>query len=214
MWSQRPIVEKHTRYAFYHPSAEAIAAMICDLPNKLLTSLFFNVILYFMANLRGEASAFLIFYLFSFACLLTMSMFFRMVGLLSKTHAQAMAPVAVWILNLILSIGFVLPNREMKPWLRWIGYINPMAFTFESLMINEVSHCVLILCIRSFDLRYQFHDRRFPCSTLVPTGPGYENPSKSGVVCATVGVETEGYYVDGDAYLLLNYGFRSTHLWR
>ena len=214
MWSQRPIVERHTRYAFYHPSAEAIASMICDLPNKLLTSLFFNVILYFMTNLRREPSAFLTFYLFSFACLLTMSMFFRMVGLLSKTHAQAMAPVALWILNLILTIGFVLPNREMKPWLRWIGYINPMAFTFESLMINEVSHYIRILSTRSFDLRYQFNNRSFRCSTLLPTGPGYENPSKGGVVCATVGVESEGSYVDGGAYLLLNYGFRPTHLWR
>ena len=150
MWAQRPIVEKHTRYAFYHPSAEAVASMICDLPNKLLLSLFFNLILYFMADLRRDPSAFFTFYLFSLACLLAMSMFFRMVGLLSRTHAQAMAPVAIWILNLIISIGFVLPTREMKPWLRWICFINPMAYTFESLMINEVSSslicCVLGIC--------------------------------------------------------------------
>lgn len=138
MWAQRTIVEKHTRYAFYHPSAEALASMICDLPNKLLTSLFFNLILYFLTKLRRTPGAFLTFYLFSFACLLTMSMFFRMVGLLSRTHAQAMAPVAVLILNLIISTGFVLPTLDMKPWLRWIGFINPMAYTFESLMINEV----------------------------------------------------------------------------
>lgn len=92
-----------------------------------------------MADLRRHPSAFFIFYLFSLACLLTMSMFFRMVGLLSRTHAQAMTPVAIWILNLIISIGFVIPTSEMKPWLRWIGFINPMAYTFESLMINEVS---------------------------------------------------------------------------
>lgn len=91
-----------------------------------------------MTNLRRTPGAFFIFYLFSFTCLLTMSMFFRMVGLLSRTHAQAMAPVAVWLLNLIISTGFVLPTRDMKPWLRWIGFINPMAYTFESLMINEV----------------------------------------------------------------------------
>jgi len=36
LWDQRPIVEKHFQYAFYRPSTEAIASMLCDLPNKLL----------------------------------------------------------------------------------------------------------------------------------------------------------------------------------
>jgi ATP-binding cassette subfamily G (WHITE) protein 2 (PDR) len=136
-------VEKHTRYALYHPSAEVVASLICNLPNNLLTS-FFNLIVYFMANLRRTPGAFLTFYLFSLICLLTMSMFFRLVGLLSRTYAQAMAPVAVWLLNLIISTGFVFPTREMKPWLRWIGFLNPMGCTFESLMINEV--CLLLTC--------------------------------------------------------------------
>lgn len=189
--------------------------MICDLPNKLLTSLFFNLILYFMADLRRNPSAFFTFYLFSLACLLTMSMFFRMVGLLSRTHAQAMAPVAIWILNLIISIGFVLPTREMKPWLRWIGFINPMAYTFESLMINEVSS-FLIYCVQFNLLRSskQFHNRQFPCSTLVPTGTGYTNLTNGESVCATAGAVPGEPYVDGDAYLLSTYGYYSSHLWR
>ncbi len=108
-------MEEHTRYALYHPSAEAVASLICNPPNKLLTSFFFNLIVYFMANLRRTPGAFLTFDLFSLVCLPTMSMFFRMIGLLSRTHAQAMAPVPVWLLNLIISTGFVLPTREMKP---------------------------------------------------------------------------------------------------
>jgi ATP-binding cassette subfamily G (WHITE) protein 2 (PDR) len=41
-------VEKHTKYAFYHPFSEAIASMICDLPNKIGGAIFFNLTLYFM----------------------------------------------------------------------------------------------------------------------------------------------------------------------
>ena len=55
-----------------------------------------------------------------------------------------MAPVPVWLLNLIISTGFVLPTREMKPWLQWIGFLKPMGYTFESLMINEVD--LLLRC--------------------------------------------------------------------
>jgi ATP-binding cassette subfamily G (WHITE) protein 2 (PDR) len=27
----------------------------------------------------------------------------------------------------------------MHPWFRWINYLDPVAYAFESLMINEVS---------------------------------------------------------------------------
>ena len=52
-------VEKHTRMALYHPFTEAIASMICDLPAKILTSVGFNLVLYFMTNLRREVGPFL-----------------------------------------------------------------------------------------------------------------------------------------------------------
>jgi ABC-type multidrug transport system permease subunit len=35
LFAQRPIVERHKRYAFYHPSAEAFASMLTDLPYKV-----------------------------------------------------------------------------------------------------------------------------------------------------------------------------------
>ena len=85
--------------------------MICDLPNKIGTSIFFNLTLYFMTNLRRTPSAFFIFYLFSFVCVLTMSMFFRCVAAMSRTLSQAMAPAAVLILALIIYTGFAVPIR-------------------------------------------------------------------------------------------------------
>lgn len=54
LYAQRGIVEKHTRYAFYHPSAEAFASMFCDLPYKISNAIIFSLTLYFMTNLRRE----------------------------------------------------------------------------------------------------------------------------------------------------------------
>ncbi|KAI6916372.1 pleiotropic drug resistance protein, ABC superfamily, partial [Hortaea werneckii] len=48
LYAQRPIVEKHSRYALYHPSAEALASMLTDMPYKLINSFTFNIPLYFM----------------------------------------------------------------------------------------------------------------------------------------------------------------------
>lgn len=89
--------------------------MLCDLPNKILTSIFFNLVLYFMTNLRRTPGAFFTFYLFSFVCLLTMSMFFRLIGAFSRSLAQAMAPAAILILALVIYTGFVVPIRDMHP---------------------------------------------------------------------------------------------------
>lgn len=89
--------------------------MITDLPAKLLTSVFFNLTLYFMTNLRRTPGAFFTFYFFSFACLLTMSMLFRTIGALSRSLAQAMAPAAVFILALVIYTGFAVPIGDMHP---------------------------------------------------------------------------------------------------
>lgn len=51
---QRPIVDKQARYAFYHPSAEAVASMLTDLPYKILNAICFNLVIYFMTNLRVQ----------------------------------------------------------------------------------------------------------------------------------------------------------------
>lgn len=139
LWEQRPIVEKHYRYAFFYPFADAIAAMICDLPNKILNSIFFNIPVYFLSNLRRDARAFFIFWLFSFICLLTMSMIFRTIGSMSSTLAGSMAPAAVFMLMLMMYTGFTLPLPYMHPWFRWFHYLNPVGYAFESLMINEVT---------------------------------------------------------------------------
>lgn len=112
--------------------------MLCDIPNKLLTSIGFNLPIYFMTGLQRIPAHFFIFYLFSFTCLLTMSMFFRMIGSLFTRMEQSMAPVANLMLLFIIYAGFVIPAKYMHPWLGWLKWINPISYAYESLMINEV----------------------------------------------------------------------------
>ncbi|CZR67589.1 probable ABC transporter [Phialocephala subalpina] len=179
LYAQRPIVEKHTKYAFYHPSAEAFASMVCDLPAKILTATAFNLTLYFMANLRREPGAFFIFFLFCFSTTLTMSMIFRTIASMSRTLSQAMVPASLFILALTIYAGFAIPTRDMHVYFRWINYINPVAYAFESLMVNE------------------FHGRQFLCSTFVPQGPAYGNATGLERICSTVGAVAGSAVVDG-----------------
>uniref|UniRef100_A0A0W0FAX3 Putative multidrug resistance protein cdr1 n=1 Tax=Moniliophthora roreri TaxID=221103 RepID=A0A0W0FAX3_MONRR len=189
LYEQRPIVEKHTRMALYHPAAEAISSMICDLPTKIATAVSFNLVLYFMTNLRRTPGAFFTFFLFSFTCTLAMSMIFRTIGASSRTISQLLTVAS-------RRLCFTIPTRDMHPWFRWINYINPIAYVFESLMVNE------------------FDGREFPCMTFVPSGPGYENVSGMERVCLQRGAEPGSSVVQGTNYLATSFEYYKSHLWR
>ncbi|KAK5171353.1 Multidrug resistance protein [Saxophila tyrrhenica] len=176
LYAQRLIVEKHDRYALYHPSAEAFASMLTDMPYKLANSIIFNITLYFMANLRRTPGAFFFFWFISLILTLTMSMLFRTIASVSRTLSQAMAPAAIIILAIIIFTGFAIPTRYMLGWCRWINWIDPVAYGFESLMVNE------------------FHNKNYDCSQFIPT---YGSLSDNSQVCTAVGSRAGLRYVNG-----------------
>ncbi|KAK3392792.1 AtrD, ABC-transporter [Podospora didyma] len=196
MWAQRPIVEKHHRYAMYHPFIESVASMISDLPNKFAISVMFSLTVYFMANLRRSVGAYFVFYLFSVTIYIVNSCYFRMVGSLSKTLDQTMPPSAIMVSVLITYTGFIIPADYMVPWLGWLRWINPVAYIFESWMINE------------------FDGRLYPCLTTIPNGPAYSEVGMKGKICTTIGAQPGKQEIQGADYLFEKYGYVPNHLWR
>ncbi|KAK4187057.1 ABC-2 type transporter-domain-containing protein [Podospora australis] len=199
LYSQRPIVEKHNGYALYHPSAEAVASMLCDMPYKITNTLVFNLTLYFMTNLRREAGAFFFFLLMSFFTVLVMSMIFRTIASSSRTLSQAMVPAAAIILCLVIFTGFVIPIDYMLGWCRWINYIDPLAYAFESLIVNE------------------FHGREFTCTGFVPNplaGGIYAEVSDLNRACTAIGSVPGRLTVNGDAYINTAFKYYNSHKWR
>ncbi|MCJ1420821.1 hypothetical protein MMC32_007180 [Xylographa parallela] len=196
LYAQRPIVEKHQRYALYHPSAEAFASMLTDLPYKIMNAFTFNLALYFMTNLRREPGPFFFFVLISFFLTLTMSMLFRTIAATSRTLTAALAPAAVLILAIIIYTGFTIPTPNMLGWARWINYLDPIAYGFEALMINE------------------FSGRTFDCSVFVPSGPGYGAVGSLSRICSTTGSAAGASTVDGDAYINTSFLYYGDHKWR
>lgn len=110
-YAQRPIVEKHFSYAFYHPSAEAIAGLIADIPIKFITATFFNIILYFMSGLHRTPGQFFLFFLITYISTFVMSSIFRTLAAITKTVSQAMALAGVMVLALVIYTGFVIRVR-------------------------------------------------------------------------------------------------------
>ncbi|KAK9477636.1 ABC-2 type transporter-domain-containing protein [Lipomyces japonicus] len=196
-YAQRPIVLKHKSYGFYHPSAEALASLVSDFPIKLLTTLLFDIIIYFLANLNRKAGQFFYFWLFTFLVNFVMKTFFQFLAACTKIVEVANAIAGLGILALSIYAGYVIPRPSMHPWFKWISYINPVAYGFENLMLNE------------------FHGRRLPCgNSLIPQGAPYENVPIDYKVCAVPGASAGHDYVLGDDYVEVSFGYKWHHLWR
>ncbi|KAK0705778.1 ATP-binding cassette transporter [Apiosordaria backusii] len=193
LYEQRPIVEKQARYAFYHPSAEYLAGALVDLPLKVITAISFNLVFYFMTNLNRQPGNFFFYLLVVFLTIMTMSGLFRFIGSLSRTEAQAMVPASILLLALLVFAGFIVPIDYMLPWCRWINHLDPIAYAYEALMINE------------------FAGRTFPCATRIPD---YATSSLQHVACDAIGAIPGLGYVKGEDHIASAYRYFPSHKWR
>ncbi|CAK7198611.1 Multidrug resistance protein [Sporothrix eucalyptigena] len=117
---------------------------------------------------------------------------------LSRTLSQAMVPASILILALVMFTGFVIPVDYMLGWCRWINYLDPVAYGFEALMVNE------------------FHGRNFTCSAFVPSTAFTEYANATGThrACSAVGSKVGADFVNGDDYIGVNYKYFHAHKWR
>lgn len=194
LYSQRPIVEKHASYAFYHPATEAAAGIAADIPIKFITATVFNIILYFMAGLRRTASQFFIYYLIGYISIFVMSAIFRTMAAITKTVSQAMSLAGILVLALVIYTGFTITVPSMHPWFSWIRWINPIYYAFEILVANE------------------FHGQDFPCGASFV--PPYSPQIGNSWICPVPGAVAGSATVSGDAFIATNYEYYYSNVWR
>ncbi|OAX36454.1 pleiotropic drug resistance ABC transporter [Rhizopogon vinicolor AM-OR11-026] len=196
LFAQRPIVLRHHKAAMYYPFIEALAHTVVDIPITFTIQAVFCVILYFLVGLQRTASQFFIFFLVVFTMTTVMKAFFRLIAASFKDESGATSMAGISVLLVSLYTGYTIPRPSIPGGLRWITYLNPLRYGFESVLTNE------------------FHTLNGTCSTIVPQGPGYENVSLANQVCTTVGSIPGMTTVDGNRFVNLSYGYSYSNLWR
>ncbi|KAI9813011.1 MAG: hypothetical protein M1826_002568 [Phylliscum demangeonii] len=194
-YSGRPVMLKHKSFSFYRPAAYAIAQVVVDLPLVFVQVLIFDIIVYFLSNLRRDASAFFINYLIVYFATLTMYSFFRALGSLSRSLDVATRLTGISIQALVVYTGYLIPTRKMRPWFKWLIYINPIAYGYEALIANEF-HTLQIRCVPP---------------SLVPYGG---NVLAGHQACTLPGSSQGATVVDGASYIKSAYNYSRSHLWR
>ncbi|KAH3677159.1 hypothetical protein WICPIJ_009028 [Wickerhamomyces pijperi] len=196
-FAERPILMKQKSYSFFHPSAEVLAGVLTRFPFKFCSLILFYVLIYFLSNLARKPGQFFINLLFLTLSSETITALFQTVAALCDDAAAANAISGLFLLAVLVYTGFMIQLKSMHPWFKWISYINPIRWSYESMMSTE------------------FHGRMMDCGgTLVPSGPGYEAVSAANQVCAFVGSEIGQSSVSGDNYMRVQFSYHYSHVWR
>ncbi|KAI0830812.1 ABC-2 type transporter-domain-containing protein [Trametes gibbosa] len=198
----RPILKKQTNYALYRPAAIAIANTLSDMPFSAVRILIYNIIIYFMSNLARSAGGFFTYHLFIYLGFLTMQGFFRTFGIMCTNFDSAFRLATFFIPNMIQYGGYMIPVFQMKRWLFWIYYINPLSYAWVGCMENEFMR-ISFTCDGSF---------------VVPRNPPGVNKYPDGLgpnqVCTLFGAIPGENIVSGRNYVNFGYGLNVSDLWR
>ncbi|KII83910.1 hypothetical protein PLICRDRAFT_179945 [Plicaturopsis crispa FD-325 SS-3] len=194
MYAQRPVVARHMKSGMFYPFIDALAITVVDAPITLITQILFSVVVYWMAGLQKHAANFFIFILFITFINLTTKAFFRALAASFRQKATAMGISGIFLLVFVLYTGYLIPLPSMIGALRWLTWINPLHYGYEALISNE------------------FHNLEGLCTSLVPTGPGYEDITLTNQACTLVGSQSGRATVNGDKYIALAFNFSYGHM--
>lgn len=149
-----------------------------------------------MAGLELTAGGFFTFYLFIVLAQATMTVLFRTIGCVSANLDSALRLASVLVMLLILTSGYMVPYKDIRPWIRWANWINPLAYGFAGMMVNEFKDLDM-LCVEQ---------------SLVPRGTTYNDTTFQ--VCILAGSQPQKDKVAGTDYLSASFGYQTIDLWR
>ncbi|KAI0273384.1 pleiotropic drug resistance ABC transporter [Gloeopeniophorella convolvens] len=198
----RPIIKKQTGYGFYRPAAVQVANTLADMPFSSVRILLYDIIIYFMVHLDRSPGGFFTFHLINYTAFLAMQGFFRTIGLFCKNFDTAIRLAIFFFPNIVLYAGYMIPINQMKRWLFWISYINPIYYALSALMENEF-HRITLTCDGAYVVpRNAGNVSKYP----VDLGPNQ--------ACTLFGAQPGTRFVPGRDYLLAGYDMNVNDLWR
>jgi ABC-type multidrug transport system permease subunit/ABC-type multidrug transport system ATPase subunit len=125
-----------------------------------------------------------------------MTAMFRAIGASFAKFNSAAKVSGLTITTLMMYTGYMIHKTQMHPWFVWLYWINPVAYAFNALLSNE------------------YHGKTIDCvgNSLVPNGPGYDDPAHQSCAGAVGAKQGQSWYT-GDDYLdVLTYSY--SHIWR
>ena len=112
--SGRIIIQKHKTFGFHRPSAVVLARALTDIPLLLVQCFLSSIIIYFLANLRRNAGAFFIFYVYTFLSAYNLTALYRLLSALSPGFNEAIRFSALALNVIIVFLGYVIHRPQSE----------------------------------------------------------------------------------------------------
>ncbi|RCH99225.1 hypothetical protein CU098_000518, partial [Rhizopus stolonifer] len=191
----RGILQKHKGFAMYHPSAFYIAQVLIDIPLVILQSVVFLVSVYFIMGLAPDAGKFFTMLINLIFLNLCTNGFFRFWGAISPNFYIASQISSILFIALVIYTGYQIPYPRMHPWLMWIYWIDPLAYSFKAMISSEMAGSV------------------YSCegTNSIPYGASYTDQTYR--TCILPGSEPGDSYILGDTYLKYVYDYDTWQKW-
>ncbi|GKZ28499.1 hypothetical protein AbraIFM66950_008357 [Aspergillus brasiliensis] len=190
----RPILSRQKRFAFYRPTAYCVASVITDIPVVLFQVTLFTIVYYWMCNFQADAGKFFTFWIVLNVSTLCFISFFRMIGANCSKFGNASKLSGFFTTIMMIYTGYLIPFQKMHVWFRWVFWINPASYAFESVMGNEFG---------GLNIKCESPD-------YIPYGPGYSDDRYRG--CTVAG--SIGDHIPGADYIHDEYSYSIHHVWR
>ncbi|KAI7870595.1 ABC-2 type transporter-domain-containing protein [Spinellus fusiger] len=192
----RPVLDKHKQYALYRPSAYYVSLVVMDIPYSLAQVILYGLCSYFITGFNLTAGKFFTFLVILFFVNMTMNGFFRMFGTFTRSFFVATQMAGFMIIASFNYVGYIIPYPKMHPWLYWYYWINPLAYAYKALLVNEMN------------------EQSYTCEgpgNSIPYGPGYDNWDNK--ICTMVGGVPGQNHVLGQDYLYQALSYRVSEAW-
>uniref|UniRef100_V5EA64 ATP-binding multidrug cassette transport protein n=2 Tax=Kalmanozyma brasiliensis (strain GHG001) TaxID=1365824 RepID=V5EA64_KALBG len=189
----RPMLSRHRQFAFYRPSAVVIARALVDIPFLLVQCFLSAIIIYFLANLRPDAGAFWIFYVYCFLSSYSLTALYRMCAAFSPGFNEAIRFSVLSLNVLIIWVGYVLRRPQMN-WLIWLSYAQPISYAFEGFLANELNYPI-----------------QCAAEQIVPFGEARDVAFQT---CSLTGGQPGSLVVQSADYLSVTFGYSRSHIGR
>ncbi|KAI8826193.1 ABC-2 type transporter-domain-containing protein [Fimicolochytrium jonesii] len=190
----RAVASKHKSYMLYRTYIAPFVMQVADMPVSLGMCIVWSCINYWMVGLKPTAGAFFTYIIFLFATNQAFGGLVRIISLSAPDIEVANQVNSVFLLLFILYTGYTIPYISMKPWLKWVFWLNPLSYGIKSLLENE------------------FEGFQIDCSSQFM--PMYPNAPAANKACVGVkGGQPGQDHVDGFDYLRATYGIASYNKW-
>lgn len=135
----RPMLARHRQFAFYRPSAVVIARAIVDIPFLLVQCFITSIVVWGLANLRRDAGAFFIYFVYVFLSAYNLTALYRGIAAFSGGFNEAIRFSVLSLNVIIVFVGYVIRRPQMN-WLVWLNYVNGISYAFEGMLANELNY--------------------------------------------------------------------------